>query len=133
MPHDPKVEQWALYAKQESGRIPQGERCQSCYLLWKEAFGFLTWEEMVQRAAASSGFAQVIQTARLVKAGEKEVGVNPQQVSQVHDFSLEVERAFTLVTEKEMRRWSGLSRIPKALLRNHPSLNVPCEDNPSEE
>ena len=125
---------WALYQKvgADAQERPCDQRCAECFDLWQRGFKYLSWSSMVEKAEASELFRDAIAEARKAMTGAK-----PMQggagVSSSTKVSLSIDRRFLVMSEKEMKKKAGLSRIPRPSLRNLPSITTPTADGSSTE
>ena len=74
-----------------------------------------------------------MKNVRSIKDGSKPKPAKMESVACKHRVGLKITRSFIILSEKEMRRDSGLSRIPKMPLKNLPALTVPSETGVGEE
>ena len=78
-------------------------------------------------------FASLVKEARAAQNQTKPAPIEPEHVYKDVSIHLDMERSFTIVSEKEMRKlvWTGQSA--KMALKSVPSLRFPTEDRKSEE
>ena len=125
----PQEKQWALYAQSSSGaKIPQRSQCADCFALWKAGFAYMEWDAMVQLASESTQFAECLAKAREMHSKGESMKEDKQSVAVHTLIGLHVDRTYTVISEREMRRHASLARIKKSSLGKLPCLQVPHED-----
>jgi hypothetical protein len=113
--------------------VPVDDKCEECWELWHEAFKHMPWEELCSKNASEPGFPTLLRAARDIKNGVAKATFSPSEVSSSSTLEVEVSRSFVVLSEKEMRAASNLTRITKAALKGVPQLTVPAEDGSGNE
>eukprot|EP00971_Amphidinium_carterae_P255131 5064870-Amphidinium_carterae.1 len=67
-----------------------------------------------------------------VKIGVKPPPIDTERVYTNVTYEIEIEQKLQVLTEKDMRRMSGLARMPKLALKGVPTLDLPVMDGSSE-
>eukprot|EP00971_Amphidinium_carterae_P351511 6492147-Amphidinium_carterae.4 len=128
-----QAKQWALYSGGEkSEQEPVHDQCAECWLLWQQTFPWLPWDELVEKNG-DSAFQTLLKQVRAVRSGSSEPPHFQEDISSDTTFTLELHHPFIAVSEKDFKRASGLTRIPKGATKSVPTLTVPTEDGSSEE
>eukprot|EP00971_Amphidinium_carterae_P173929 3447646-Amphidinium_carterae.2 len=119
--HSMRVRQRRLWPLKKNG-----DQCESCFTFWKRCFGFLEWAEFLKQYTGKPDFHNIV-TDALKKFEDKEACAGREQVSSTFSHSVLVERSFTLLTDKDLRRSCGLTRVPKSMMKQTPTLMLPSE------
>eukprot|EP00971_Amphidinium_carterae_P352500 6492624-Amphidinium_carterae.1 len=101
---------WALYSKKSQGGVEEAEgtQCENCFSLWKRGFSFMEWPDLVMLGTAEAPKSEAVELQ--------------------HNHGVRVEKTFIALTEREMRKATGLPRISKTLLRACNQMQVPTPD-----
>eukprot|EP00971_Amphidinium_carterae_P225789 4478229-Amphidinium_carterae.1 len=127
---------WALYDNKGGGNkagLAADDKCEECWQLWSESFGYLTWADMCARNRNDEHFSKLLSEARGVKAGKLPKPSKAETVDAETKITMFVDKTFQVATERQMKRVTGLSRIPKMHLKNLAKVNMPTEDGDAEE
>ena len=84
----------------------------------------MAWDELAAKHRSDRDFQNIVSTVRRIKAGEADKPEKLESVSAQHNVSLRIIRSYIVLSEREMRRESGLSRTPKMLLKSIPTLET---------
>eukprot|EP00971_Amphidinium_carterae_P147819 2930043-Amphidinium_carterae.3 len=120
--------EWALYSEDVGGnRHPQGEQCKRCFLVWSQAFQQYSWQELVE-SKDKEPINKQLEKAFAVHAGEDDGNWDSSEIMKQTWVGLEIKRDVILLSERDMRRDSGLEPLPKKHLKSIPSFSVMKED-----
>ena len=114
---------WALYKDTQAA----DDKCEECYQLWRGSFSHMLWPEVTAKHTSDREFQQLIQEAREVRFGDRDRPEKVETVVKKQTVGLRIIRTFVCLSEKEMRRASNLSRIPKMPLKHIPTIEAPSE------
>ena len=87
---------------------------------------------LVERHSKDTGFAELLKECRDVKHGRKPAPVTKEDVITEQTVRMKVQRTYACATEKDMKKASGLSRIPRAAVKHLPSVTLPTENGGDE-
>eukprot|EP00971_Amphidinium_carterae_P348922 6490745-Amphidinium_carterae.3 len=125
---------WALFVEEEQGKKPAGDQCELCYTLWQRAFQFVSWECLCKQQKENADFAAIIEKGRSALQHEGQGCLPlPETVSTEQAHAVQVQRSYLCLTERDIRRVVGASRLPKAILKGLPTISIPSEDGKAEE
>eukprot|EP00971_Amphidinium_carterae_P116293 2303683-Amphidinium_carterae.1 len=88
---------------------------------------------MCDRNKDDENFKKLLHEARAVKAGRKPVPVKTETVDAETKVTMFLDKTFRVASEKQMKRWTGLSRIPKMHLKGLAKVSLPTEDHDIDE
>ena len=81
---------------------------------------------MVEKKDGDACFAAFVQGALAAQSKGETAGV-PSEVKQQCVLGVEIEKSFVVLSEREMRKESGLHRIPRMSLKSLPQLTLPSQ------
>ena len=117
---------WALYSQTVAGlQLASGNQCEACWTLWQQGFRHESWDGLLNKVARDPAFKAQVEEAML-QGRPKDVP--DQSVLTVQGTSVEVERSYIIMSERDLRRASGLSRIGRTQLKGLQSVQLPLED-----
>ena len=121
---------WALYSQTVAGvQLASGNQCEQCWTLWQHAFRHQSWEALLSQVAKDPAYKSMAEEARKAMLDGKSAKSFPDQsVFTVQGLSVEVERCYIIMTERDLRRASGLGRIGRTQLKGLQSVQLPMED-----
>eukprot|EP00971_Amphidinium_carterae_P348279 6490414-Amphidinium_carterae.1 len=121
---------WAVYCHTANGMEPAGDQCESCFGLWKRCFAYFeTFDDLVKAKNGCSSVARAIQQARDVIGQKQPPPAHADQVLTQVVQGITVEKPMLCITEREMRKLTGLGRIPKTVLKGlTASIQIPAPD-----
>eukprot|EP00971_Amphidinium_carterae_P174031 3449492-Amphidinium_carterae.2 len=123
---EPEVD-WALYAADGSSKKPLGDSCGPCYETLTWFFPWKTWEGVVEDYEKDKSFATIFNNAKAYRE-EAPLPVKDKVVEGNVSVELEIQRHFSVASENDLRRSTGLARVPARTLKFLPMLTVPKED-----
>ena len=123
---------WALYSRKASSRaqVPCDGHCEQCYTLWSQNFPWMSWESLVTRHSDDKAFAELVREVREIRVGSKPAPAVRESV--VTEGRVKLQRSFLTLLEREMKRDTGLNRIPKTAIKNLPSVTMKNEQGNEE-
>ena len=124
---------WALYTSNGLAKNAQSDQCESCHQLWQKGWPQLTWANFCSQVHDEPSMAQVTTKAREILEGHAKHTAAQEQVNIERMVSLQVERSWIILNERELRRALNVPRVTKAQTRGIPTLAVPSEDGGSEQ
>ena len=132
---------WALYTRPESTAASSGSsvgqavdnKCEDCYQTWSCGFKYLSWPEYADKFEKDAAFRDLAAKALSCKKGQMPQPTPASTVETTARFKIQIEKEYAIVTEKEMKKAAGLTRLPKLPLKTIPTLQVPVADNKSSE
>ena len=121
---------WALtkITKLAGGREIEkkvGSKCDACFRC-SMAFPMLEWDALCERYHGDKAFKDEFDAAAKVLAGApKEFHGSIVQGGVEH--AIDLTQKFTLLTERQLANLSQRTRLPKSIVRNVPSVELPSE------
>eukprot|EP00971_Amphidinium_carterae_P352744 6492721-Amphidinium_carterae.1 len=103
-----------------------GDACAACYEAASWFFPWMTWDAFVSQYRSDTSFKATADSALRHRASES-LPQKPQVVEGKVSVELEVQREFAVASEGDLRRATGLTRVPAKALKYLPVLSVPCE------
>eukprot|EP00971_Amphidinium_carterae_P294044 5838260-Amphidinium_carterae.2 len=116
---------WALYAQEGQKTVPTGSKCEKCYKFHATCFKVTCWPVFVDEYWKNESFQRIVNDAKAKY--EQGSGDGRETVASETSVTLEVERCFVLATERDLRKMSGLARIPKSMTKGVPQLVLPAD------
>eukprot|EP00971_Amphidinium_carterae_P349526 6491060-Amphidinium_carterae.2 len=107
-----------------------GSQCEECYNFHATVFKVTPWRDFVDEYWSNEHFQSMVQEAK--KKYTEGSGNGRETVSTESTMSLEVERTYLVATERDLRRLTGLTRIPKSMTKSLPQLSLPFEKRGSD-
>eukprot|EP00971_Amphidinium_carterae_P085901 1699397-Amphidinium_carterae.2 len=118
---------WALYQESKAmkaGKQACGDQCEDCYHLWSTNFAHMSWGEMIEKADRDKDFKTQVNTAKAIKQGKQNKTFQESEVKGNIMMGVEIETPFLVASERDMRRMTGMARIPRMALKGIPSVTV---------
>ena len=88
------------------------DKCEECYKLWSQNFAFLPWRDLVEKNK-DKAFAVLLRQVRSVMSGSTPGPTKVEELQSAISYSLEIDHGFVVMNEKEFKRNTGLSRVPR--------------------
>ena len=85
----------------------------------------MSWEALLLKCKEDADWREVVNGARRVHNGAQKPSQPSESVSGLAHYTLEIEQEYIAATEKDLRHFSGLSRIPRIPLKGVPSVTIP--------
>ena len=125
---------WALYSRKSnsSGQVACDGRCEACYNLWSQNFQWLSWETLVTKHAEDQSFRDLLKECRDIRSGSKPPPPIRESVVTEGTVRFQLQRSFLAMTEKDMKKSTGLARIPKMATKTLPSMTLQNEHGADE-
>ena len=84
----------------------------------------LSWDELCSKHTSEPGFSTMLRTARDIKTGVAKTTFPPSEVTSSSTLEVELSRSFVVLSEKELRQASNMTRITKVALKGVPQLTA---------
>ena len=130
LPEDGKA--WALRKAQKHNNVevPVGEKCADCYQLHSTSFSYLTWQQFSQPGEELAG---CIEKARkhMFEGGAQDWC--PASIQQEKAVVVELSKKLIVMTEKDLRKSMGLTKLSKKLMSGVPSVWLSTDTGSLEE
>eukprot|EP00971_Amphidinium_carterae_P349599 6491100-Amphidinium_carterae.3 len=117
---------WALSAQTGQKSIPTGNQCEDCFCFHSQCFKHLPWESFLAQIQQKPDFQQTVNGAQKLFESKKPLA-EKDEVMCCSSWSFEVEKPVILMTERDLRRKLNLTRLPRALTKSLPHLELPSE------
>ena len=88
----------------------------------------MSWQKLHEQNARDTIFAQTVQRARDVLTGAAEATFPREELLVQKQVQLTLERAWLVLTEREVRRALQVPRVTKAMMKGVPVIQIPLED-----
>eukprot|EP00971_Amphidinium_carterae_P126602 2508399-Amphidinium_carterae.4 len=123
---------WALYSAKGTQRLPANDQFEQCFELWTCSFKHLPWANFTEKAKQDSAFKTIVDQARSVMEGKVKLTNPPECLKIVKGVTLDVERQFQVLSERELRRLLNQTRLNKSQVKGIPTITLLAEDGSSE-
>ena len=106
--------------------VPMDDKCQECFELWSLAFKAFTWEALCKQLPKDAALRAAWQEAKQQQQqpADNKPNYEPASVFQVKQYSMEIERSFLCLSLKDLKKLSGLQKIPKQALQFLPTIRA---------
>eukprot|EP00971_Amphidinium_carterae_P351487 6492137-Amphidinium_carterae.3 len=126
----PKDKKWARTKRAPSGaQVAHDRCCHACSLKHNELFPYMDLNDLIALKEAGDKKVQQIFSDGVP---DDEEPFKPGEVQDLGGMTLECSRSFLLMTAKELRKSAQLTKIPKHLVKNVPTVMIRSESDPSQ-
>eukprot|EP00971_Amphidinium_carterae_P289932 5756959-Amphidinium_carterae.6 len=121
---------WALYSAEagvSNGKKPLGDACAACYETAVFFCPWKAWETVAEEYQKDNSFKATFDQA----CAYREQEALPKKDSVVEGLvsvQVQIQREFRVASENDLKRGTGLGRVPARSLKFLPVLTVPKED-----
>eukprot|EP00971_Amphidinium_carterae_P021435 422797-Amphidinium_carterae.1 len=110
--------------KNPSIEVPADDKCLTCWELWRASFQMYSWTELCAKMQAEKEVQKAWKEALQCKEDPSKRNFELQDVQSQREFAFEVSRHFVVLSMQELKKITGMAKIPKAVLQFIPSIMV---------
>eukprot|EP00971_Amphidinium_carterae_P113845 2255988-Amphidinium_carterae.2 len=107
--------------------VQESDECSLLPEKRRKGWKFMPWNQFLQKQSKNTEFKLIVSDALKKFEGSEEID-SREAVATCIEHSFVVDRSFVLLSDKDIRRSKNIPRVPKAMVKNLPTVMVPSDD-----